>query len=51
MYVNAKMIHLETIPGLGHGRGKFKYDIFDHCKKFCKCHNVPPPSTTVKKNL
>jgi hypothetical protein len=20
-----------------------------HCKKFCKCHNVPPPSTTINK--
>jgi hypothetical protein len=20
-----------------------------HCKNFCKCHNVPPPSTTIKK--
>jgi hypothetical protein len=36
MYVNAKMIPVETIPGLGEGRikergagGEFKYDIFD----------------------
>jgi hypothetical protein len=20
-----------------------------YCKNFCKCHNVPPPSTTIKK--
>jgi hypothetical protein len=20
-----------------------------YCKKFCKCHNIPSPSTTVKK--
>jgi hypothetical protein len=20
-----------------------------HCKKFCKFHSVPPPSTTIKK--
>jgi hypothetical protein len=20
-----------------------------HCKNPCKCHNVPPPSTTIKK--
>jgi hypothetical protein len=19
-----------------------------HCKDLCKCHNVPPPSTTIK---
>jgi hypothetical protein len=24
------------------GVGKFKYDIFEICKNFCKCHNVPP---------
>jgi hypothetical protein len=36
MYVNGKMIPLETIPGMGRrgikergGRGEFKYDIFD----------------------
>jgi hypothetical protein len=28
--------------------GEFKYDIFDNCENFCKCHNVPPPSTTIK---
>jgi hypothetical protein len=22
-----------------------------YCKKFCKCHNVLPPSTTIKKFL
>jgi hypothetical protein len=21
-----------------------------YCKNFCKCHNVPPPSTTIKKS-
>jgi hypothetical protein len=21
-----------------------------HCKNFCKCHNVPPPGKTIKKN-
>jgi hypothetical protein len=21
-----------------------------NCKNFCKCHNVPPPSTTIKIN-
>jgi hypothetical protein len=36
MYVNAKMIHVETVPGIRRGRmkessreGEFKYDIFD----------------------
>jgi hypothetical protein len=22
-----------------------------YCKNFCKCHNVPPPNTTIKKRL
>jgi hypothetical protein len=22
-----------------------------HCKNFCKCHNVPPPSTTIKNSI
>jgi hypothetical protein len=35
MYVNGKMIPIETIPGMGQGikenggRGEFNYDIFD----------------------
>jgi hypothetical protein len=30
MYVNVKMIPVETIPGMeGEGEDKFKYDIFD----------------------
>jgi hypothetical protein len=29
MYVNAKMIPVETIPGMGGGRDEPKYDIFD----------------------
>jgi hypothetical protein len=28
MYVNAKMMQVETIPRMG-GGGEFKYDIFD----------------------
>jgi hypothetical protein len=48
MYVNEKMRPAETITGMEVGRIKendrrdgFKYDIFVHCKNFCKCHNVP----------
>jgi hypothetical protein len=35
MYINAKMIPVETVPGMGEGhgrkkwRGEFKYDMFD----------------------
>jgi hypothetical protein len=33
------------------GGGEFKYDILIHRKKLCKCYNVPPPSTTIKKEI
>jgi hypothetical protein len=43
----------KTISGMGgrgmkeNGvRGEFKI----HFKNFYKCHNVPPPTTTIKKN-
>jgi hypothetical protein len=55
MYVNAKMILVETAPGLrsGVGReaeGKNSSMIYlVHCKNLCKCYNVPTPSTTIKK--
>jgi hypothetical protein len=51
LYVNAKMIPVETVPGIrGGGRGESSgggnqvYLI--HCKNLCKCYNVPTPSTT-----
>jgi hypothetical protein len=31
--------------------GEFKYDIFEYCKDFCKFHNTPLPSTSVKKKV
>jgi hypothetical protein len=54
MYVNAKMIPVETVPGIREGRmkdrsrgGEFKYDIFDNIvRTFINANNVPPPSTT-----
>jgi hypothetical protein len=49
MYTHGKMISAETIPGLGWGgmkeNSEGKYWIY--CRNFCKCHNVPPPSTTI----
>jgi hypothetical protein len=58
MYVNAKMIPVETISGIGGGRDKGEWwrgensgmIYLIHCKNLCKCHNVPlsPPSTTIK---
>jgi hypothetical protein len=54
MYVNAKMIPVETIPCIWgrvmkerFGGCEFKYDIVVHCKNLCKCHNVPSPSTKI----
>jgi hypothetical protein len=54
MYVNAKMIPVETIPGVG-GRGnKGRWEGMNpsmiylvHCKNFCKCHNVLSPCKTM----
>jgi hypothetical protein len=56
MYVNAKMIPVETVPGVGGGkmketgRGGVNSNVIYliHCKNLCKCHNVPPPSPEIK---
>jgi hypothetical protein len=32
------------------GGGEFKYIYLIYCKNFYKCHNVPLPTTTIKKN-
>jgi hypothetical protein len=57
MYVNRKMILLQLFQEWEEGRikendggGEFKYDTVDIFKNFCKCHNVPLPSTTIKKD-
>jgi hypothetical protein len=55
MYVNRKIISVETVPGMGRGmkemvewvNSNMIYLIY--CKNFCKCHNVSPTSTTTKK--
>jgi hypothetical protein len=51
MYVNAKMIPDETIPGSVGGEikengegGEFKYDICDNCKNFCQFPMYPHPT-------
>jgi hypothetical protein len=58
MYVNAKMIPVESIPGMRGGRWKRAEEGVNssmiyliHCKNFCKCHNVPSPSITIKKTM
>jgi hypothetical protein len=55
MYVNAKMIPIRTIPGMGEegikengGGVNLSMIYLIHFKNFCKCHNVPSPSTTIK---
>jgi hypothetical protein len=58
MYVNGKMIPVETIPGMGQ-RGRKRecwkgwiqvWLYLIYYNNFCKCHNVPPPSTAIKIN-
>jgi hypothetical protein len=52
MYVNAKIIPVEIVPGVvGEGvdgvNSSMIYLI--HCKNLCKCYNVSLPSTAIKK--
>jgi hypothetical protein len=56
MYVNEKIIPVETVPGIKGGEIKKSSDkvnsritSFIHCKNLCKCHNVPSSNTTIKK--
>jgi hypothetical protein len=57
MYINAKRIPVETVPGIGGNGDKGEWwrgmnssmIHLIHCKNLCKCHNVPPPSTTIKR--
>jgi hypothetical protein len=49
MHVNAKIILIETILGMGGGEikdssggGEFNMMYLMHCKSVCKCHNVLP---------
>jgi hypothetical protein len=55
MYVNAKMIPVETVPEIREGRmgkrsrgGNSCMMYLIHCKNLCKYYNVPTPSTTIK---
>jgi hypothetical protein len=52
MCVSGKMRAVETIPGMPGGMkengGGSKFNLI-FCKNFCKCHNTPPTSTTIKK--
>jgi hypothetical protein len=53
MYVNVKMIPVETVPELGEWGGNRAVEEVNssiiyliHCKNLCKCYTVPPPSRT-----
>jgi hypothetical protein len=53
MYANAKMILVETVSGIrGEGKevkgGNSSVIYLIHFTNRCKCHNAPPPSTTIK---
>jgi acyl CoA:acetate/3-ketoacid CoA transferase beta subunit len=59
MYINAKMIPVKTVPGMGekgmkesNGGVNSTMIYLEHCKNLCKYSNVSPPSTTTikKKN-
>jgi predicted metallopeptidase len=56
MYVNGKMISVETIPGMGrrgikeNGGEVNPRMIYLLYKNFCKCHNVPSLTTIKKRN-
>jgi hypothetical protein len=54
-YVNVKIIPIETIPRMGRGGQRRAMEgvnssmiYLKHFKNFRKCHNVSPPSTTIK---
>jgi hypothetical protein len=56
MYKQEKMVSVETILGMGEGRNKEEWwrahstvTYLIYCENFCKCHNVSPPRTTIKK--
>jgi hypothetical protein len=51
-----KRYPVETVPGMQMGEIKESNGGVNSsmiylicCKNLCKCHNVPPPSTTIKK--
>jgi hypothetical protein len=51
MYVNSKMIPVETVPGIGGRWDKgenWRGCNLIHYKNLCKCYHVSPPRTTIK---
>jgi hypothetical protein len=55
MYVNAKMIPVETVPGIMGGRRAVDWVnshliYLIHCKNLCKCYNVFPAQIKILQN-
>jgi hypothetical protein len=55
MCVNAKMIPVDTVPGIrGEGMKESSGGVNSsmiyliHCKNLCKCHSVPHPAQQLK---
>jgi hypothetical protein len=57
MYVNAKMVPVETIPVVGEREGWIRREVMGvnssmiyliYCKNFCKYHNIPSSRKTIK---
>jgi hypothetical protein len=57
MHVNAKMISIKTVSGMGGRIKKNNEEVkrvnstaiyLIHCKNFCKCHDVPHPAQQSK---
>jgi hypothetical protein len=56
MYVNVKMIPIETVPGMGgvkenNGGGDSIMIYLIYSKNFCKCQYVQPSRTTMKMRI
>jgi hypothetical protein len=47
MNENGKVRPVETITGMGGRRMEEVNSAMIYCKNSCKCHNVPPPNTTI----
>jgi hypothetical protein len=52
MYINRRVIPVETLPEMGMGEiencGQDKFNMI-YSKNFCRYHNIPPHTITMKK--
>jgi hypothetical protein len=58
MYINAKMIPVETVRGIRGGERGWRSAVeginlgmiyLIHSKNLCQCYNIPPSGTTILK--